>query len=35
MKARWFNNHVCQNKQKLLERLDQTISGIIDNPEMT
>jgi transposase len=21
MKARWFNNHVCKNEEKLLERL--------------
>jgi len=23
MKARWFNNYVCKNEEKLLERLDQ------------
>jgi transposase len=22
IKARWFNNHVCKNEEKLLERLD-------------
>jgi len=33
MKARWFNNHVCKNEEKLLERLDQPILDVIDNPE--
>jgi transposase len=23
IKARWFNNHVCKNDKKLLERLHQ------------
>jgi len=31
MKARWFNNHVCKNEEKLLERLVQAID-VIDNP---
>jgi len=35
MKARWFNNHVCKNEEKLLERLDQAILDVIDNPEKT
>jgi len=35
IKARWFNNHVCKNEKKLLERLDQAILAIIDNPEKT
>ena len=34
-KARWFNNHVCKNEEKLLERLDQAILDVIDNLEMT
>jgi hypothetical protein len=25
MKARWFNNYVCKNEEKLLERLDKAI----------
>ena len=33
MKARWFNNHVCKNEEKLIERLDQAILDVIDNPE--
>jgi len=33
MKARWFINHVCKNEEKLLERLDQAILDVIDNPE--
>jgi hypothetical protein len=33
--ARWFNNHVCKNEEKLLERLDQAILDVIDNPEKT
>ena len=32
MKAKWFNNHVCKNEEKLLERLDQAILDVIDNP---
>jgi transposase len=35
MKARWFNNHVCKNEEKLLERLDQTTLDIIASPEKT
>jgi hypothetical protein len=35
MKARWFNNHVCKNEEKLLERLDQAILEVIDNPAKT
>ena len=35
MKARWFNNHVCKNEEKLLERLDQAILDVIDTPEKT
>jgi len=35
MKARWFNNHVCKNEKALLERLDQAILAVIDNPEKT
>ena len=33
MKARWFNNHVCKNEEKLIERLDQAILDVIDNPD--
>ncbi len=35
MKARGFNNHVCKNEEKLLERLDQAILDLIDNPAKT
>ena len=35
MKARWFNNQVCKNEEKLLERLDLAILDIIDNPKST
>jgi transposase len=35
MKARWFNNHVCKNEEQLLERLDQAILDVIDNPKRT
>jgi transposase len=35
MKARGFNNPVCKNEEKLLERLHQTILEVIDNPEKT
>jgi len=33
MKARWFNNYVCKNEEKLLERLDQAILDVINNPK--
>ncbi len=33
MKARWFNNDVCKNEEKLLERLDQAILDVINNPK--
>jgi hypothetical protein len=35
MKARWFNNDVCKNEEQLLERLDQAILDVIDNPKKT
>jgi transposase len=35
MKARGFNNQVCKNEEKLLERLGQTILEVIDIPEKT
>ena len=35
IKARWFNNHVCKNEEKLLERLDQAILDLIHSPEKT
>jgi len=35
MKARGFNNPVCKNEEKLLERLHQAILEVIDNPEKT
>jgi transposase len=33
MKARWFNNYVCKTEEKLLERLDQAILDVINNPK--
>jgi len=33
MKARWFNNDVCKNEEKLLERLDQAILDVMNNPK--
>jgi transposase len=35
MKARGFNNPVCKNEEKLLERLHQAILDVIDIPEKT
>jgi transposase len=35
MKARWFNNHICRNVDQLIERLDQAILDVIDNPDQT
>ena len=32
MKARWFNNYVCKNEEQLLERLDQAILDVMNNP---
>jgi transposase len=33
IKARGFNNYVYKTEQKLLERLDQAILDVIDNPK--
>jgi transposase len=35
MKATWFNNYVCRNLDQLIERLDQAILDVIDNPKRT
>ena len=35
MKARWFNNYVSKNESQLLERLDQAILDVINNPKTT
>ena len=35
MKARWFNNYVSKNEEQLLERLDQAILDVINNPNQT
>ena len=35
MKANWFNNHVCKNVDKLIERLDQAILDVIGHPDKT
>ncbi|NNL77558.1 MAG: IS630 family transposase [Desulfobacterales bacterium] len=35
MKARWFNNYVCKNEEQLIERLDQAILDVINNPTKT
>ena len=35
MKSRWFNNYVCKNEEKFLERLDQAILDVINNPKKT
>jgi hypothetical protein len=35
MKARWFNNDVCKNEEQLLERLDQAILDVMNNPKKT
>jgi hypothetical protein len=32
MKANWFNNHICKNVRKLIERLDQAILDVIGHP---
>lgn len=33
MKARWFNNYVCKNVDQLIDRLDQAILDVINNPD--
>jgi len=33
MKARWFNNDVCKNVDQLIDRLDQAILDVINNPD--
>jgi transposase len=35
MKARWFNHHVCKNRDALIARLDQAILDVINNPNNT
>ena len=35
MKANWFNNHVSKNVDKLIERFDQAILGVIGHPDKT
>jgi len=32
MKARWFNNYVCKTVDQLIERLDEAIFDVINNP---
>ena len=33
IKIRWFNNYVCRDLQQLINRLDQVILDVIDNPK--
>lgn len=35
MKSRWFNNHVCRNREELIHRLDLAILDVIENPQST
>jgi transposase len=35
MKATWFNNHVCRTLDQLIDRLDQAILDVINNPQQT
>ena len=35
MKARWFNNYVCKTVDQLIQRLDQAIFDVINNPDRT
>lgn len=35
MKARWFNNYVCRSVDQLIDRLDQAIMEVINNPKHT
>jgi len=33
MKAKWFNNHVCRNVDQMIDRLDQAILDVVNNPK--
>lgn len=33
MKAKWFNNHVCRNREALIQRLDLAILDVIEKSE--
>jgi transposase len=33
MKARWFNNYLCRTVDQLIDRLDQAILDVLDNPD--
>ena len=35
MKVRWFNNYVYKNEEQLIERLDQAILDVVNNPNKT
>lgn len=35
MKATWFNNYICRTMEQLIERLDQAILDVINNPQRT
>jgi transposase len=35
IKVRWFDNYVCKNEEKLIERLDQAILDVINKPKKT
>ena len=35
MKSRWFNHYVCKNVDELIDRLDQAILDVINNPNQT
>lgn len=35
MKARWFNNYICKTVDQLIDRLDQAILNVMDNPHKT
>ena len=35
MKAKWFNNHVCKNRNDLMDRLQDDIRDIYHDPKST
>jgi transposase len=35
MKSRWYNNYVCRDVEHRIERLDQALIEIINNPKQT
>ena len=35
LKNKWFNNHICRNVDQLIDRIDEAILDVINNPNQT